>query len=82
MLIHILSPWETPRIGTQNIRTMYDLGRMAEVVAEMKNYKIMLGLCETGWKEYGKIVLSTGETLLIWGLAGENVRLSKEAVKN
>ncbi|RUS92092.1 hypothetical protein EGW08_000116 [Elysia chlorotica] len=38
------------RIGTWNIRTLYETGRIAQVSKEMKEYSLkILGLCETRW---------------------------------
>ncbi|XP_028649227.2 LOW QUALITY PROTEIN: uncharacterized protein LOC114645554 [Erpetoichthys calabaricus] len=55
-------------IGTWNVRTMYETGKMAQVAAEMeKNNLIMLGISETRWTQVGQRKLKTGELLLYSG---------------
>lgn len=51
------------RIGTWNVRTMYE--KMAQVAAEMKNNNlIILGISETRWTQAGQRKLTTRELLL------------------
>ena len=58
----------TTKMGTWNIRTMFDTGKTAQVAQEMRNYNIsLLGLCETRWLLAGHMRLSSGETVLFSG---------------
>ncbi len=67
-LITILSIRTSTRIGTWNVRTMYDTGKAAQVAAEMRNYRLsILGISETRWNGSGQIRLSTGELVLYSG---------------
>ena len=69
----LLSSKRISRIGTWNIRTMYEAGKVAQVAAEMRNYDItLLGLCETRWTQSGQLRLSTGEMVLYSGHGEEN----------
>ena len=88
--IIFLSPRKSSRIGTWNVRSMYEMGKTAQVVNEMKFHGIgILGLCETRWNGAGKQRLNTGETMLFSGHMEENaphsegvaLMLSKEAEK-
>nr|KAG5701747.1 hypothetical protein BaRGS_004349 [Batillaria attramentaria] len=56
------------RIGTWNIRTLYESGKSAQVASEMRRYNIkVLGLCETRWNGSGQIRLSSCETIIYSG---------------
>jgi hypothetical protein len=56
------------RIGTWNIRTLYESGKSAQVASEMRRYNIkVLGLCETRWNGSGQTRLSSGETIIYSG---------------
>ena len=58
----------TALIGFWNVRTMYELGRMAQVIAEMKRYKLdILGISESRWTKFGRMKTTTGETVLYSG---------------
>jgi len=64
----LLTPKTTIKIGTWNVRTMYETGRTAQVAKEMRSYNIsLLGLSETRWLQAGQLRLATGETLLYSG---------------
>jgi len=50
----LLSAKSKIRIGTWNIRTLYEAGKSAQVSREMHHYNLkMLGLCETHWNGTG-----------------------------
>ena len=69
----ILSTRTTLTIGTWNVRTMYEVGKTAQVAAEMKSYNLdVLGICESRWTGSGKKQLASGETLLFTGHEDEN----------
>ena len=56
------------RLGFWNVRTMYDTGKLAQVVAEMKRYKLhILGISESRWTGSGKIKTTSGEIVLYSG---------------
>ena len=78
------------RIGTWNIRTLYEASRSAQVAKEMRRYDIkVLGLCETRWNGSGQTRLDTGETIIFSGHEDPNhdhsqgvaLMLSPEATK-
>ena len=56
------------RIGTWNIRTLYETGKSAQVCSEMHRYDLkILGLCETRWNGTGRTRLSSGDTIIYSG---------------
>ena len=56
------------RIGTWNIRTLYETGKSAQVCREMHRYQLkILGLCETRWNGRGKMRLASGDTIIYSG---------------
>ena len=58
----------TSLIGFWNVRTMYEQGRVAQVIAEMKRYKLdILGVSESRWTKSGRMKTTTGETVLYSG---------------
>ena len=64
---------KTTRIGTWNVRTMYEAGKTAQIAREARNYNItVLGLCETRWLQSGQVRLQTGETVLYSGHEQDN----------
>ena len=55
-------------IGCWNVRTMYEIGKSAQVAREMKNYRIgALGISKVRWTGFGKTKLSTGESIIFSG---------------
>ena len=58
----------TTLIGFWNVRTMYEQGRITQVIAEMKRYKLaILGINESRWTKSGRMKTPTGETVLYSG---------------
>ena len=56
------------RIGTWNIRTLYEAGKSAHVRQEMRRYNLkLLGLCETRWTGTGRTGLASGDTIIYSG---------------
>ena len=56
------------RIGTWNIRTLYETGKSAQVCREMHRYNLkILGLCETRWNGSGRTRLTSGDTIIYSG---------------
>ena len=70
---NLLSTRRTTRLGTWNVRTMYEAGKALQVAREMKAYQLdILGLCETRWTNAGECQLASGETILYSGHLEEN----------
>ena len=85
----LANPKVTRRIGTWNVRTMYSIGKTAQVVSEMHRYNLdILGINECRWTGSGKIRTSIGETILYSGRqddhhsSGVAIIMTKEADKN
>ena len=56
------------RIGSWNVRTMYEAGKRAQVLAEMQRNKLhILGVSETHWNRSGQQHLGTGELFIFSG---------------
>ena len=71
-LTTILSPRTITRIGTWNVRTMFDLGKAAQVAAEMRKYRMsILGISEARWTGIGQVRLTTGELVIYSGNEGD-----------
>ena len=61
----LLTPQTIINIGCWNVRTLYQTGRLAQVLQEMHQYKIsLLGIMEARWNGAGKRQLATGDTIL------------------
>ena len=70
--IPLLSMKVTTKIGTWNVRTMYETSKAAQVANEMRRYNIaVLGICESRWNGAGRITLATGEQLVYSGHENE-----------
>jgi endonuclease/exonuclease/phosphatase family metal-dependent hydrolase len=66
--INLLSTRTSIRIGTWNVRTLYETGKIAQVANEMRKYRIkVLGLSETRWNGSGLTRLVSGETIIYSG---------------
>jgi hypothetical protein len=64
----VLSVKTKTRIGFWNVRTMYEVGKLAQVTTEMRRYNLhILGISESRWTGSGKIRSSTGETVIYSG---------------
>jgi hypothetical protein len=64
----LVKPKQTLNIGSWNVRTMYTIGKSAQVARVMNDYKIdVLGISECRWTGFGKTKLSTGETVIYSG---------------
>ena len=51
-----LSTKEISKVGTWNVRTMYEASTTAQIAREKRAYNIsILGLCETRWTKSGQI---------------------------
>ena len=56
------------RIGSWNVRTMYEVGKQEQIRNEMQRYNLnILGISETHWSQSGQRKLKTGELILYSG---------------
>lgn len=87
----ILSPHKIYKIGTWNIRTLYQAGKLENVAREMLRYNLeILGLAEVRWDNSGEHKLLSGQKLLYSGVPtqdqahthGVGLLLSKAAQKS
>ena len=63
--MEVVSAKTKTRIGFWNVRTMYETGKLAQVTAEMRCYKLhILGVSESRWTGSGRQTMPTGETVL------------------
>ena len=78
------------RIGTWNVRTLYEVGKAAQVVSKIRQYNIsVLAICESRWNGAGQVTLAIGERLLYSGheeeqhahVKGVALMLSESAAK-
>ena len=61
-------PKHTLKIGSWNVRTMYQVGKTKQVVNEMENYKLdILGISELRWTGFGKMKTSDNKIILYSG---------------
>ena len=64
----LATPKTTQRIGTWNVRTMFAIGKTAQIMNEMQRYHLhILGISECRWTGSGKIKTSTGEIIVYSG---------------
>ncbi|XP_048743102.2 uncharacterized protein LOC125656542 [Ostrea edulis] len=64
----VLRPKITRRVGCWNVRTLYQTGKLAQVVREMEHYKIeLLGVSEARWTGSGSKQLVSGHQILYSG---------------
>ena len=60
----LAKPRHQVRVAAWNVRTMYETGKTAQVVREMKRYDIsILGISEMRWTDSGIMTKNSGETL-------------------
>ncbi|XP_063410454.1 craniofacial development protein 2-like [Mytilus trossulus] len=56
------------KLGFWNVRTMYEAGKQAQVLREMKENKLhILGISECRWTGFGKNLTNTGDTIIYSG---------------
>ena len=68
MIMGAVSAKTTKLISFRNVRTMNEQGKMVQVIAEMKRYKLdILGISESRWTRSGRMKTGTGETILYSG---------------
>ena len=82
----ILSAKSTTRIGTWNVRTLYQCRKLAQLCKEFDNYWMdIMGINEMRWTGSGKLI-SDGKTVLFSGhedlhIRGMGLMLRKEAAQ-
>ena len=68
-----LKPNKRSRVGTWNVRTLHQTGKLSQVVREFDNYKLdLLGLSETRWTGSDKKSHQSGDTFIYSG-RGDNI---------
>lgn len=83
----LLGPKTKIRIGTWNVRTMWETTKTAQVLSEMKRYHLdILGISESHWIGSGRQVLHEGSVILHSGhenthTHGVAILISKEKAK-
>ena len=61
------------KIGTWNVRTLYQSGKSQQVAEEMDRYQLeILGLNEDRWNTSGMTTLTTGHTIIFPGNSDAN----------
>ncbi|VDL82776.1 unnamed protein product [Nippostrongylus brasiliensis] len=81
------SPKNITRIGTWNIRTLHQTGRLAQLLQEFENYNLdILGISEVRWTGSGRL-MSDGKTILFSGVErthdrGVGIVLNKRATRS
>ena len=64
----LATPKESVRVGCWNVRTMFSVGKTAQIVKEARRYKLrVLGISECRWSDFGRLQTATGETILYSG---------------
>ncbi|CAG2189489.1 unnamed protein product [Mytilus edulis] len=64
----LFSPKYPTKIGTWNVRTLYQSGKSLQTAKEMDRYSIeILGLSEVRWNTSGMTTLNTGHTIIYSG---------------
>ena len=71
----LLTPKATLRLGCWNVRTLYQIGKTANVTREFRKYNMdILGLSEVRWTGFGVLRTATGESILYSGAEEEHHR--------
>ena len=66
--VDCLKPKEKTKIACWNVTTLYQTGKLAQVVREFQNYGLdILGVCEARWTGSGQRALASGHTILYLG---------------
>lgn len=71
----LLGPKHNIRLGTWNVRTMFETSKTAQVIHEMRRYRLdILGISECRWTGSGRQVTSDGSTILYSGHLDQHIR--------
>ena len=82
-----LGPKTILRVGAWNVRTMFETSKTAQVISEMKRYRLdILGISECRWTGSGRLTTSDGSLILYSGHEdthshGVAIILSREKAK-
>ena len=61
----LANPKTKVKVGCWNVRTMFSVGKTAQITAEMTRYGIgILGISECRWSGFGRLKARTGETII------------------
>ena len=72
----LVSPKQTLRFGCWNVRTMFEAGKLAQVVNEMGRYQLdILGVSEARWTGANKIRYNSGTTVWYSGRSDSDHRV-------
>ena len=64
----LLTPKYKIRVGSWNVRTLYQAGKLQQVLREMTNYKVeILCVSEARWTDSGRRILASGHTIFYSG---------------
>ena len=71
----LLTRKATLRLGCWNVRTLYQIGKTANVTWELRKYDLdLLGLSEVRWTGFGELKTAIGESILYVGAEEEHHR--------
>ena len=71
----LATPKSKMRVGCWNVRTMYTVGKAAQVAREMERYRLdLMGLSEITWTGAGRIKMRNGYTMIYAGEKSEHQR--------
>ena len=63
----LTKPKVSVNIGCWNVRTLYSIGKSAQLAREMDKYKIdVMGISECRWTGQGKVKMNTGESVIFF----------------
>ena len=64
----LLTPKYKIRVGSWNVRTLHQAGKLQQVLREMTNYKVeILCVSEARWTDSGRRILASGHTIFYSG---------------
>ena len=76
--MEILNAKTQTRLGFWNVRTMFETGKLAQVMSETNRYNLhILGVSESRWTCAGRQRTGTGETVLYSG-RDDNICILRE----
>ena len=71
----LTTPKDMLKIGCWNVRTMYQVGKTANIMKEFRKYNLnIMGISEMRWTGFGELRTATGETILYSGAEEEHHR--------
>ena len=64
----LANPKTNVKVGSWNVRTMFTVGKTAQITAKMTRYGIgLLGMSECRWSGFGRLKAQKGETIIYSG---------------